>query len=345
MSVLEIWGAEYQEQDAILVTPESRDLLQSICERERVSMAVIGTINGEGRAVLIDSLAIKKCEFSGISPLPPAVDLQLEKVLGDMPQKSFEFHRMTDARVPLDIAPGITVMDSLKRVLRLPSVCSKLFLTSTVDRCVTSLVAQQQTVGPLQIPLFDVAVIAQTFTDVTRGACAIGEQPIKGLLDPKAMVRLAVGEALTNLVWAKVTYLSDVKSNKNWMYATKLDGERASMYDVATALSEAMIELGIAIDGGKNSLSMAAHVAGEFVKAPVNLVMSVYCTCPDITKTVTPNLKLKDDGVLLHIVLAKGKRRLGGSALAQGLQQKNYILLTNSPSLSRAMKKVEHQDR
>ncbi|KAL6178387.1 hypothetical protein ACLB2K_049905 [Fragaria x ananassa] len=316
MSVLEIWGAEYQEQDAILVKPESRELLQSICERERCSMAVIGTINGEGRIVLIDSLAIEKSKSSGLPPPDPAVNLELEKVLGDMPQKSFEFQRMADAREPLDIAPGITVMDALKRVLRLPSICSKRFLTSKVDRCVTGLVAQQQTVGPLQIPLSDVGVIAQTFTGLTGGACAIGEQPIKGLLDPKAMARLAVGEALTNLVWAKVTSLSDVKASGNWMYAAKLDGEGAAMYDAANALSDAMITLGIAIDGGKDSLSMAAHAAGEVVKAPGNLVISVYCTCPDITKTVTP-----DDGVLLHIDLAAGKRRLGGSALAQVFDQ------------------------
>ncbi|XP_075669158.1 putative phosphoribosylformylglycinamidine synthase, chloroplastic/mitochondrial [Castanea sativa] len=321
MSVLEIWGAEYQEQDAILVKPESRNLLQSICDRERVSMAVIGKINGEGRIVLVDSLAIEKCHSSGLPPPSPAVDLELEKVLGDMPQKSFEFHRVVHAREPLDIAPGITVMDSLKRVLRLPSVCSKRFLTTKVDRCVTGLVAQQQTVGPLQIPLSDVAVIGQTYTDFTGGACAIGEQPIKGLLDPKAMARLAVGEALTNLVWAKVTSLSDVKASGNWMYAAKLDGEGAAMYDAATALSEAMIELGIAIDGGKDSLSMAAHSAGEVVKAPGNLVISVYVTCPDITKTVTPDLKLGDDGILLHVDLSKGKRRLGGSALAQVFDQ------------------------
>lgn len=321
MSILEIWGAEYQEQDAILVKPESHKLLQSICDRERVSMAVIGAINGKGCVVLVDSLAIQKCHLSGLPPPPPAVDLELEKVLGDMPQKSFEFFRMVHVREPLDIAPGVTVMDSLKRVLRLPSVGSKRFLTTKVDRCVTGLVAQQQTVGPLQITLSDVAVIAQTYTDLTGGACAIGEQPIKGLLDPEAMARLAVGEALTNLVWAKVTSLSDVKASGNWMYAAKLDGEGAAMYDAAMALSEAMIELGIAIDGGKDSLSMAAHAADEVVKAPGNLVISVYATCPDITKTVTPDLKLGDDGVLLHIDLAKGKRRLGGSALAQVFDQ------------------------
>lgn len=321
MSVLEIWGAEYQEQDAILVKPESRSLLQSICQRERVSMAVIGTISGEGRVVLVDSVAVEKCRASGLPPPPPAVDLELEKVLGDMPQKTFEFHRVSNALEPLDIAPGITIMDTLKRILRLPSVGSKRFLTTKVDRCVTGLVAQQQTVGPLQITLADVAVIAQTYTDFTGGACSIGEQPIKGLLNPKAMARLAVGEALTNLVWAKVTSLSDVKASGNWMYAAKLDGEGAAMYDAAIALSEAMIELGIAIDGGKDSLSMAAHVSGEVVKAPGNLVISAYVTCPDITKTVTPDLKLGNDGILIHIDLAKGKRRLGGSALAQVFDQ------------------------
>ncbi|KAL5554556.1 hypothetical protein UlMin_041957 [Ulmus minor] len=210
-----------------------------------------------GRAVLVDSVAMEKCRSNGLPDPPPAVDLELEKVLGDMPQKTFEFYRVNDPREALDIAPGITVMDALKRVLRLPSVCSKRFLTTKVDRCVTDLVAQQQTVGPLQITLADVAVIAQIYTDVAGGACAIGEHPLKGLMNPRSMARLAIGEALTNLVWARVTSLSDV------------------------SLSDAMIKLGIAIDGGKDRLSMAAHSGGEVVKAPGNLVISVYLT-PDL---------------------------------------------------------------
>uniref|UniRef100_A0A0D9V8R7 phosphoribosylformylglycinamidine synthase n=1 Tax=Leersia perrieri TaxID=77586 RepID=A0A0D9V8R7_9ORYZ len=316
-----IWGAEYQEQDALLVKPESRTLLESLCERERVSMAVIGTINGCGKIVLVDSTAVEHAKLNGLHPPTPVEDLELEKVLGDMPQKTFEFKRIPLVSEPLDIAPGVTVMDALKRVLSLPSVCSKRFLTTKVDRCVTGLVAQQQTVGPLQLPLADVAVIAQTYTDLTGGACAIGEQPTKGLLNPKAMARLAVGEALTNLVWAKVSSLSDVKASGNWMYAAKLDGEGADMYDAAVALADCMIQLGIAIDGGKDSLSMAAQCDGEVVKAPGNLVISAYVTCPDITLTVTPDLKLGKDGVLLHIDLGKGKRRLGGSALAQAFDQ------------------------
>ena len=46
------------------------------------------------------------------------------------------------------------------------------------------------------------------------------------------------------------------------MWAPKLPGEGAELYDAAVAMRDIMIELGIAVDGGKDSLSMAARVTG-----------------------------------------------------------------------------------
>jgi phosphoribosylformylglycinamidine synthase len=86
-----------------------------------------------------------------------------------------------------------------------------LFPFSQVDRCVTGLVAQQQCVGPLHIPLADVAVTALSYMEKHGSATSIGEQPIKGLIEPACGARMAVGEALTNLVFAKV---SDLKVSK-----------------------------------------------------------------------------------------------------------------------------------
>ena len=87
-------------------------------------------------------------------------------------------------------------------------------------------------------------------------------------------------------------------------------------------MRETLISLGVAIDGGKDSLSMAAKAGGETVMAPGAFVLSCYVTSPDITKGVTPDLKLADEGgVLLHLDLAEGKRRLGGSALAHAFGQ------------------------
>ena len=81
----------------------------------------------------------------------------------------------------------------------------------------------------------------------------------------------------------------------------------------------------MACDGGKDSLSMAASAGGETVKAPGNLVVSAYVRCPDITATVTPDLKLPGTGRLLHVDLAAGRRRLGGSNLAQAFSQVRHL--------------------
>jgi len=310
LSVLEIWGAEYQENDALLIRAEHADLFRKLCEREHAPFAQVGTVTGDGRIVLRD-------EHDGTTP----VNLELETVLGAMPQKTFELERVTPARKPLALPTGLTVSDALDRVFRLVSVGSKRFLTTKVDRCVTGLLARQQCCGPLQLTVADVGVIAQSHFGVTGAATAIGEQPIKGLLDPAAMARLSVGEALTNLVWARVSALEDVKCSGNWMWAAKLPGEGAALYDAAVAMHDLMVALGIAVDGGKDSISMAAlapdgNGASETVKAPGSLVISAYVTCSDITQTVTPDLKRPGTGRLVYVDLGAGKDRLGGSALA-----------------------------
>ncbi|MCG6954956.1 MAG: phosphoribosylformylglycinamidine synthase, partial [Gemmatimonadetes bacterium] len=326
LSVLEIWGAEYQENDALLLRPEHRDLLQALCDRERVEAAFVGVVTGDGRIVLHD-------ERDGSKP----VDMDLDHVLGAMPQKTFELDTVQPEREPLSLPADLTVMSALERVLRLLSVGSKRFLTSKVDRCVTGLIARQQCVGPLQITAADVAVIAQSHFGITGGATAIGEQPIVGLLAPRAMARMTVGEALTNLVWARVSALGDVKCSANWMWAAKLPGEGAALHDAAVAMSDVMLELGIAVDGGKDSLSMAALApradgGEETVKAPGALVVSAYVTCPDITATVTPDLKLPGTGRIFFVDLGQGRNRLGGSALAHVFGQLGDV----PPDLERA---------
>ena len=315
LSVLEIWGAEYQENDALLLHPRHEMAFRALCRREKIEAAFVGHVTGNGRIVLYD-------ENDNTTP----VDLELDKVLGDMPRKSFELYRNQPELTSLELPEDITAGSALKRVLRLVSVGSKRFLTNKVDRSVTGLVARQQCAGPLQLTVSDVAVIAQSHFGITGAATSIGEQPVIGLLDPEAMARMTVGEALTNLVWARVSALEDVKCSGNWMWAAKLPGEGAALYDAARSMVEIMLDLGIAIDGGKDSLSMAALAPGpdgndETVTAPGALVVSTYVTSPDVTRVVTPDLKLPDDGRLLFIDLSGGRARLGGSALAQVYSQ------------------------
>uniref|UniRef100_A0A8C4WL78 Phosphoribosylformylglycinamidine synthase n=1 Tax=Gopherus evgoodei TaxID=1825980 RepID=A0A8C4WL78_9SAUR len=320
LSVLEIWGAEYQESNALLLRPADAELLQRLGQRERCPVDIVGTITGDGRIVLVDDL---EAPVTDVAPVKPggkttSVDLQLETVLGNMPRKEFVLSRRSPALRPLCLPPGLSVGGALERVLRLPAVASKRYLTNKVDRSVTGLVAQQQCVGPLHTPLADVAVVALSPFETVGAATALGEQPLKGLIDPGAGARLAVGEALTNLVFARVTDLRDVKCSGNWMWAAKQAGEGAALVDACGAMCQVMAQLGVAVDGGKDSLSMAARVGTDIVVAPGTLVVSAYAVCPDITATVTPDLKCPDGkGALLYVGLCPERHRLGGSALAQ----------------------------
>jgi len=308
LSVLEIWGAEYQESDAILIEENNVKVLQKLSEREKVSVCVVGEITGDGCIVLEDS--------SNHTASKNAVDLPLDVVLGNIPPKTFILEDPKDIFTELELPVGLTLMDMLERVLKLPSVASKRYLTNKVDRSVTGLIAQQQCVGPLHTPLADVAVVALSHFETVGGATAIGEQPIKCLLDAKKGARLSVAEAFTNLVFANITHIRDVKCSANWMWPAKETGEGIRLYDACEAMTEMFSNLGAGIDGGKDSLSMAARVDSKVVKSPGSLVISLYAPCKDVYKTVTPDLKATSSE-LVYVKMDSTKQwRLGGSALA-----------------------------
>jgi phosphoribosylformylglycinamidine synthase len=310
LSVLMIWIAEYQERCGFLISPERIEEFKSICEREKVNCEILGKVTGDGRFVVHD-------EQDDSTP----VNLNLAKVLGNMPQKTFKDKRIEPSLKPLELPKDVSIEDALSRVLRNLAVGSKRFLTSKVDRSVTGLIAQQQCCGPLQLTVGDVAVVAQSHFGLTGAATSIGEQPVKMLIDPAAGTRMAVGEALTNIVWAQISRLEDIKCEANWMWAPKLPGEGAALYDAVGAMRDLMIQTGIAVDGGKDSLSMATRIGDDVVKSPRELVISAYATMPDITKVVTPDLKNPGHSQLIFIDIAGGKARLGGSVLAQAYGQ------------------------
>ncbi len=309
MSVLEIYVAEYQERNGFLISPKNIKEFQSICDREKVACEVLGEVTGDLRFIVHDA-------DDDTTP----VDLELDELLGDIPQKTFSDRHVNPKLQPLVLPDDLTLRKALDDVLRLVSVGSKKFLTNKVDRAVTGLIARQQCCGPLQLTVSDVAVVAQSHFGLTGIATAIGEQPVKMLVDPAVGARMAVGEAWTNLVWAKIDDPLQVKCSANWMWAPKLPGEGAAINDAARAMRDAMIATGMAVDGGKDSLSMATVIGEETVKSPRQLVISAYAAMTDITKVITPDIK-EPGSPLLFIDLAPGRARLGGTALAQVLGQ------------------------
>jgi phosphoribosylformylglycinamidine synthase len=310
MSVIFIWSAEYQERFGLLIRPDKVRLFQSICARERVNYEILGEITGDGYVTVIDSA-------NSTTP----VHLKLSDILGNLPQKTFKSDHLSRSFNPPELPQDLTPKRAIEIVFQQLSVGSKGFLVHKVDRSVGGLIAQQQCCGASQVPISDVAVLADGYFSLSGVASALGEQPLKMLIDPKAGARMAIGEMLTNLMSAGGIQLSGVRCRANWMWPAKMPGEGALLYDAVVAMRDAMISLGIAPDGGKDSLSMAATVEGKLVKAPGELVILGYASMPDITKVLTPDIKAPGESCLGLIDLGLGKDRLGGSALLQALNQ------------------------
>ncbi|MFC1951191.1 phosphoribosylformylglycinamidine synthase, partial [Chloroflexota bacterium] len=321
MSVMELWCNESQERVVLLVSKEDLPVIERIATREKCPMAVIGEISGDGKQVIVDEAAPPDAPEHEKEP----VNLDLSFVLGKIPQMVIKDNSAQRKLSSLNLPGGTTVKDTLDRVLRLLKVSSKNFLVNHVDRSVTGFIAQQQCAGPLQLPVADVAVIADSYFASTGRCWALGDQPMKWIVDSEASVRMAAGEALTNLVWAQIEEFDGISLLGNWGVAASEPGEGDRLYRANDSLNKMLDKLGISINGGKDSMSMAAKVerngASGMAKAPGTLVITAYASCKDVAKTVTPDIKLPGNSKLMLIDLSGGKRRTGGSALAQVFNQ------------------------
>ena len=315
LSPMEIWCNEAQERYVLALRPKSLERFAALCERERCPFAVVGEITGDGRITVSDPL---------LSSMP--VDMPVEVLLGNAPRMTRNVASVAKPPAPLS-TDGLTIAESLERLLRLPTVADKSFLITIGDRAVGGLVSRDQMVGPWQVPVADVAVSLSDFEGYSGEAMAMGERAPVALLDAPASGRLAVGEAVTNIIAADVRALTDIRLSANWMAACGQPGEDADLFATVKAVGvDLCAKLGITIPVGKDSLSMRTEWTDErgkrAVVAPVSLVISAFAPISDARLTLTPALDLSRPSRLLLIDLGAGKNRLGGSCWAQVFERR-----------------------
>ncbi|MFT5681678.1 MAG: phosphoribosylformylglycinamidine synthase [Myxococcota bacterium] len=310
LSPMEVWCNEAQERYVLAIAPESVDLFAAMCDRERAPWAIIG------EATEAEHLTLSDSHFDNTP-----IDLPLSVLFGKPPRMHRDAVSRPVARTPLATA-GIDLTDAIQRVLSLPTVASKEFLITIGDRSVTGMVVRDQMVGPWQIPVADVAVTTTTYTGYTGEAMAMGERTPIALLDGPAAGRMAIGEALTNLMAAPVGEIDQVVLSANWMCAAGYPGEDVKLYETVKAVGmELCPALGICIPVGKDSMSMRAvwqaDGAEKRVTAPLSLIVTAFANVPDVLGTLTPQIVRDAEAALVLVDLGRGQDRLGGSALAQ----------------------------
>lgn len=308
LSIKEILSNESQERMGLAIHPDNLSTLQRVAERERAPLYVIGEATGDQR------LRFK------LDGKPDPVNLEVRHLLGSSP-KTILTDEETEFRFKEIITESSQITAYLKAILRLEGVACKDWLTNKVDRSVTGKVALQQTCGQIQLPLNNVGVMALDYHHKTGVATAIGHAPVAALIDPAAGSRLAIAEALTNLIWAPLTHgLRGISLSANWMWPAKRPGENARLYKAVQAASEFAIELGINIPTGKDSLSMTQkYPDGQEVKSPGTVIISAVAEVADVSKCISPAILPSSGTHLLYIDFSGTPRELGGSALAQVL--------------------------
>ena len=204
-----------------------------------------------------------------------------------------------------------TLIEKVKLIFNHVSVCSKGFLVNKVDRSVTGLIAQQQCVGPYQLPLSNLAVVMPEYNADEGMVSAIGEKPINGLYDRQSMVEMTISEMLCNMMWVKTNGIESINSVANWMWSSTEPMEAYGLRESLDILVDRVNKLGFSINGGKDSLSMKVKRYKQVIKAPNTLVLSGYTNCSDIHKIITPDLKSTSSTLLLLKI--NNKTRLGGS--------------------------------
>ncbi|MEZ7949544.1 MAG: phosphoribosylformylglycinamidine synthase [Flavobacteriaceae bacterium] len=307
LSAKEIIGNESQERMGLVIAEKHIGILQKIAERERSPMYTVGDVTGNHRFTF-------ESKTNGDTPM----DLALEDMFGSSPKTI-----MTDKTVQRNYKnPRYKTKNLhiyLEQVLQLEAVACKDWLTNKVDRCVGGKVAKQQCVGPLQIPLNNVGVMALDYNGKEGIATSIGHAPISGLINPKAGSRNSITEALTNIIWAPLKdNIKSVSLSANWMWPCKNEGEDARLYEAVEAISKFSIELGINVPTGKDSLSMKQRYSDEEVISPGTVIITAAGNCNQITKVVEPVLK-QNGGAIYYINISQDSYKLGGSSFNQVL--------------------------
>ncbi|MBT8324676.1 MAG: phosphoribosylformylglycinamidine synthase, partial [Winogradskyella sp.] len=305
LSAKEIIGNESQERMGLVISEKHLETLHKIADRERSPIYDVGDVTGEHRFTF-------KSQSTGTKPM----DLAMSDMFGSSPKTIME-----DSTIEKQYG-GISYdttkfYDYLDQLLQLEAVACKDWLTNKVDRCVGGKVAKQQCVGPLQLPLNNVGVMALDFKGKEGIATSIGHAPISGLINPEAGSKIAITEALTNIIWAPLKGgLQGVSLSANWMWPCKNKGEDARLYQAVKAVSEFAIELGINVPTGKDSLSMKQKYPDGDVIAPGTVIISAAANCNDITNVVEPVFQ-KNKGAIYYINLSQDSYELGGSSFAQ----------------------------
>ncbi|MDB9813766.1 phosphoribosylformylglycinamidine synthase, partial [Gammaproteobacteria bacterium] len=305
LSPMEVWSNESQERYVLAIKADNKGIFEKICRRERCPVAFVG-----------ETTALDSVEVYDPDRDEYPVNVPLSMLFGDLPIKDMALQNPSiEGMQEVNIA-DLDLSDIIHRVLSHPSVASKSFLITIGDRTVGGLVARDQFIGRHQVPTSNYSMSTRSFLSNEGEVLSIGEKPTIAIQNPAASLRMALAEALMNLVSVPIVSLDLVRLSANWMAACGEDQDDYALRLGVEALSDMCIQLGIAIPVGKDSLSMRTSWSEnqeDFeVKSPLSGVITAMAPVSNVSMAITTELDRQGSSDFYHLTLSN-QTRMGGS--------------------------------
>ncbi len=299
----ELWVSESQERMTLAVPPGKIAEFLDLCRRRDVEATVIGKFTDSGKVHV---------KYRGRTVLY----LDMDFLHGGLPGYKLvsEWRPPREAEEP---PKGADPEDVLKRILGSLNVCSKEWVIRQYDHEVQGASVVKPLVGIENDGPSDAAVL-RPIADSNRGiTVSNGINPRYGQIDPYAMACSAIDEAVRNAVAVgadpeRIALLDNfcwgnpIKSPENPDGHLKL----GQLVRAAKGCYDAAVGLKLPFISGKDSFHNEYEVEGETRSIPPTLLISAMGISPDVTKSVT--MDVKQPGDLVYVV-GLTKRELGGS--------------------------------
>ena len=306
MSDMEIWCNESQERYVMAIEEENLTVFEEICQRENCPYAIVGHFTKEKKLLVHDP-----CREE------PIIDLKMEFVFGANKELYRELNPEKINKKNDLQKIDVNIKKNIFSVLRHPTVSRKNFLITIGDRNVGGLTFRDQMIGPLQIPVADNAITLTNFGEITGEAMSMGEKSPVALINPQAAGRLAITEAVLNLISSGLNDLASIKLSANWMACPNTSQSNSDLFEtVKTVTQDICKNWNLTIPVGKDSLSMETKWENHKNTSPESLIVSAFAPITDVHKSLTPMLKEDKDSLLVRINFGSEKNRLGGSILS-----------------------------
>ncbi len=303
LTAWEILLSESQERMLLGVPPEKLAEARAILERYEVGYSVLGEFTDTGRLEATwRGQKVVDLDMAFLWEACPIDPLQVAR-----PQRDLQPLRISEPRTEAEW--GIAIRNVLAHYHCADQSAAGCRFDTTVQG--------RTAVGPYggknhRMPT-NVYVSAPLRGKPQGVITTLAFNPFYGEIDPAAMSRLMIIEAITKAVAAGADYREMVLCDN--FYTPRVRPEMAwDLRAMVETIADMSVELGVPFISGKDSSSGTFETAGRRIDVPPTLVVAVMGRLPDVAKVVSK--EFKRPGNRLVLVGRFDSEALGGSVYA-----------------------------